>query len=234
MSVGSAQRNKEEYLLDAEEMVLNALEDRGITIIRSSNFTDYAQLLKDHLPDRKLGPPFDPEIHDLNENNGIWLAGFSKENELVHTQAVRLLSEDRVNVSDYFSDHFLKFPPPGVEIDQEKSWFKSGPGARRLNGRIAYHGEVWLQDNPEYRGSGVIDLTGRLVFCAASRHLRPDAFIGLMTSPLARKGLPERQGYMHSEPRVIEWWLKGRDKPIEVFMVHQTVDDVEFLLSHRV
>lgn len=219
-----------DYLAQQREC-MREFDGRGIDVVIGTDFREYKSILEKHLPGRVVGIPFKHTQPVLAEGNGFWTAGYDQNGRLVLTQAVRLLSDTPVDVSTFFEQNFLDFPPPGAQIDTQKSRYLAGPSAKALKGKIAYHGEVWLINEPEFRGTGLIEHAAKLIFATGAHLYAPDAFVGFIVAGVADKGLPTRQGYMHCEPDALEWWFKDKEKPIRVHMVHQTAADIEFLFS---
>ena len=113
-----------------------------------------------------------------------------------------------------------------------RSRFKAGPGAKRIAGKVCYHGEVWMGGAPgQFRGSGVSSILGRFAFLTALQQWSPDYVFGFMPKPVAHKGFVERQGYMHAEPFALRWFIKGKADPLEGFLAYMSREDLHFVLD---
>lgn len=210
----------------------SALERQGIGITLGYDFDEYRSRLNVARPGHMVGAPFDPKLHDLNEKNAFWMIGQNRRGEIMHTQTLRLLDIGHGTVGDYFSKGFSDFPPPGVQIDMKRSSYRVGPGANRMTGQVAYHGEFWIGGEPgEYRGSGLSSILSRLGFWEALQRWDLDHIVAFMAQAVAFKGLVERAGWMHTDPSVLRWFLEGKDTPIEGFMAYLHREDVHFLLN---
>lgn len=211
---------------------LDILARYKVTLTIGSDFEVYREHLAEGRPDHKLGAPFDPDLHDLNETNAFWIVGRSSEGKMMHAQAMKLLDNGASSVGEYFRYNFKRFPPPGVDIDYRRSRYRAGPGAQRIKGRVCYHGEVWMGGEPgQYRGSGLSCVLGRFAFMTALQRLSPDHVVGFMLKPVAFKGFAERQGYMHAEPGALRWYTRGAQDPMETFMVYMSEEDIRFVLD---
>jgi len=211
---------------------IDILSHYKVKLTVGSDFDEYRELLSEGRPDHKVGMPFDPDLHDLNERNAFWIVGRSAEGRIMHAQAMRLLDNGHTSVGEFFRYNFKSFPPSGVDIDYRRSRYRAGPGARRINGRVVYHGEVWMGGEPgQYRGSGLSCVLGRFAFMTALQRLMPDFIVGFMLKPVAFKGFAERQGYMHAEPGALRWYTNGVKDPMETFMVYMSEEDVRFVLD---
>ena len=210
----------------------SVLEKHGIGITLGSDFDEYRSQLLAARSDHAVGAPFDPKLHDLNETNAIWMIGRNRQGEIMHTQAIRLLDLGRGTLGDYFLKQFRDFPPPGLPIDMQRSQYRMGPGANRMKGQVAYHGEFWIGGTPgEYRGSGLSTVLCRLGFWEAFQRWELDHMVGFMAQTVAFKGWVERAGWMHTDPSALRWFLKGQDNPIEGFLAYLHREDFHFLLN---
>jgi len=218
--------------LEAEQFYIDQLRDLGIRIKIGTDMSEYRQIVHDHDPDRPTTLPFRADSIFANQP-AIWIAGFDDDNALVHTQATRSICPASISFANYFKRNFHNFPPPALPIDFENSELVLNPNLVSLSGTICYHGEVWLQNNPQYRGGRAIGLTGALNFVAGVRRLKADAFVGIMTKALGDKGLPSRQGYFHASPDCLTWQRLDSDLPIRTYIVHQTKSDIDFLISRN-
>lgn len=204
----------------------------GIHLTTGTDFTLYRELLAIGRPDHILGAPFDPDLHDLNERNAVWIVGQDDNGNVMHTQALRVLDLQGQTLATYLRKNFRDFPPSGLDLDMRRSRFKAGPGPKRIAGTVVYHGEVWMGgEQGQFRGSGLSSILGRYAFLTAIRQFAPDYVFGFMPKPVAFKGFVERQGYMHAEPLALRWYLKGKDKPLEGFLAYMSLEDLRFVLD---
>lgn len=208
------------------------LERFGVHLTLGSDFDEYRGLLAEGRPEHILGAPFDPELHDLHDGNAIWVIGRDDDGVIMHTQALRMLDLSGQSLGGYLRKSFREFPPSGLDLDMDRSRYKAGPGAKRIMGRVVYHGEVWMGGTPgQFRGSGVSSILGRFAFLTAIRKWAPDYVFGFMPKPVAFKGFVERQGYMHAEPFALRWYLKGKPDPLEGFLAYMSLEDLYFILD---
>lgn len=211
---------------------LDIIHRHNVTLSFGSDFEEYRAILKEGRPDHILGAPFDPEIHDLDESNALWIVGRDEDGTVMHCQALRMINLGFQPLGEYLRRDFRDFPPSGLDIDYNRSRYRAGPGAQRITGNVCYHGEVWMGGDPgKYRGSGLSCVLGRFAFLVAMQRWSPDHIFGFMPKPVAFKGFAERQGYMHAEPGSLRWFIRGQDNPLEGFMVYMSNEDVRFVLD---
>lgn len=204
----------------------------GITLTTGSDFRAYEELLAEGRPDHVIGAPFDPGLHNLDEKNSIWIIGRDQNGTIMHTQALRVIDIGYFPLSEYMRKGFRGFPPSGVPIDFRRSRYRAGPGAQRIRGQVCYHGEVWMGgEKGQYRGTGLSSILGRTAFLTAMQRWAPDYLFGFMPKQVAYKGFVERQGYMHTDPGCLRWFVKGNDQPFEGIMVYMSHEDLRFMLD---
>jgi hypothetical protein len=209
---------------------LRTLGDAQMTLSVGDDFAEYARIVKER-DGYPLGLPFDPDQQDLGRGKGFWVVGRNPKGELVHTQAMRLIDLGAQSLAEYLRQNFHGFPPSGLPIDYANSVYNAGPGARRIYGRVAYHGEVWIRDDPAYRGRGLIDLVARFAFLSAAMNWSPDYVFGFIPRGTMRRGLAEREGYMHSDPFALSWRVDGRNQPIVGNLVWMALDDIRYVVN---
>jgi hypothetical protein len=222
--------------LNAEDRFVASSRDilyrHGVELTVGHDFNEYKEILATGRQDHDIGAPFDPRRHDLNASNAMWVIGRDEDGRVMHAQALRMLDLKGGTLASYMRRGFRQFPPSGLDLDMEKSRYKPGPGAKRISGRVVYHGEVWMGGEPgKYRGTGLSCILGRFAFLSAIRQFAPDYVIGFMPKQVAFKGFVERQGYLHAEPFALRWFMRGNPDPLEGFMVYMSDEDMRFVLD---
>jgi len=210
---------------------LDLLAQRQLFVSIGDDFHEYKSLVAQYRPGQPLGLPYDPDHTDLSGGKGFWAVGRNPAGVVVQTQAVRLVDLKGGTLADHMIENFRDYPPSGVPIDLEDSWYRPGPGARRIRGNAYYHGEMWINpDEGSYRGRGMIDILARFAFLTSMLHWSPDYLFGFMPRSIARRGLQEREGYMHVDPYCLSWKIKGQNKPVEGNMVYMAAEDIQHIV----
>lgn len=204
----------------------------GLTLRVGYDFDQYKSLLERARPGHTIGVPFDPELHDFSDGSAFWIAATDSQGEVVHTQTLRLLNVTGISLADHLLAHFTDFPPPSLPLDLDKSNYRAGPGAQRMTGRIAYHGEFWIGGSPgQFRGSGISTVLCRYGFWMAIQHWDPDHMFAFMLNTVAHKGLASRTGWMHTDPAALQWYPRDGQPPIETVLAYLHRGDIEYLLD---
>lgn len=208
------------------------LDAQGIEVTIGSDFDLYADIVAEERPSQKLGDPFNPKLHALDEKTAFWLIARNELGDLMHTQAFKEIDLDDLTMSTYLMRNFKDFPPPIPGVDLAKSRYRATPGAHRITGRTVYHGEAWMApDDGLYRGTGLSSVLTRSGLLEVTRRWDPDWIFGFMLRAVAFKGFAERVGYMHAEPGALKWAIHGREQLIEAFMVYLSREDAAFMLD---
>lgn len=215
-------------LLSEASRILN---DQKMIVTMGHDFREYDRIVRAGRPHQPVSQPFNHELHNLSKSNAFWLCGHTAEGQLAHTQAVRLVDVGEQSLGGYLRRSFRQFPPAGVALDMAASRYRAGPGARRIKGRLCYHGEMWIDEAAgNYRGRGMSSVLSRLGFAIALRDMNPDFIFAFMVRSVAFKGLAERAGFMHTEPASLSWKLRDRDRAIEAFTAYLSREDLRYLL----
>lgn len=204
----------------------------GLTLRVGYDFEEYREILSEARPDHTIGAPFNPELHDFTDHQALWIVAENDQGQTVHTQALRVLNLSRHSLGQYLSANFTDFPPPDIPLDLDRSNYRAGPGAQRMTGRVAYHGEFWLGGaTGEFRGSGVSTVLARYGFWMAMQTWEPDFIFAFILNAVHHKGLAARTGWMHTDPSALQWFPQGGVTPIETVMAYLHNADVQFLLE---
>ncbi|MCK4711834.1 MAG: hypothetical protein KAT26_03025 [Marinosulfonomonas sp.] len=214
-----------QFVAQASDIV----KKNGIYLRIGTCFSEYGKLISMQRPQQPVGQPFDCRKNNFQPESGFWIAGWNEDDVLVHTQAVRLVDLAGLSLAGYMGKKYIDFPPAGLDLDMEKSRYNPGPAARKIRGKVCYHGDFWLSG--DYRGTGVVSVLARFALASALLKWSPDFVIGLMIRPIAFKGLAEREGYMHSEPGCLYWHRADNDAVLEIFMVWMGREDISHLLT---
>jgi hypothetical protein len=221
-------------------MTRDILYGQGIEVTIGSDFREYESIVSVERPSQRIGDPFNPDIQNFDPNEAFWLVARNSDGALIHTQASRKIEisnplQDvmrRQTLASYLMKNFRNFPPPLPGVDETESRFRATPGAHKMSGTLAYHGEFWV--TPEegfYRGAGLAAVFSRTSMLEMLKRWDPDWIFGFILDAVAFKGFAARIGYMHLEPRALRWVVEGRDKPIDTFLAYLDRFDLEYLLD---
>jgi hypothetical protein len=170
--------------------LVRELDALGMRVVIGDDFSEY-RILRSSLSDRApMYPMFDITSSYIDATNGFWICGFGPKDELIHTQAVRLLDLSGISLGEHLDMHRHKYITPDTTPDPDLTYY-SGPGALgSITGRVCYHGDFWLQASGlgGIRGQGVTGALVRTLFEVIHLNWMPDYVFALVAQPVAEKG----------------------------------------------
>lgn len=215
------------------EAVMNDVFGKlGVDLAIGTDFDEFESYVQEARPDHPLGDPFKPSLHDMSSDNACWIVGRDENRKIIHLHALRVLPLGGKSAAEYFRRNFHGFSPPELDIDFERSRFRACPDVKRMHGRVAYSGEVWVGGDPgQYRGSGIISHLMRFAMLTAMRRLSADFMMGFIARPVAYKGTSLRFGYMHVDPLALRWYMRNENAPLEGVMAYMSEEDMRYIMD---
>lgn len=197
------------------------------------DFSEY-RLYRSAQTDRNpMYPMFDVASSYIDESNGFWICGFNEADELIHTQAVRLLDLSGVSLAHHMNVHRHKYITPNTTPDPDLTFYSGPEALGGITGKVCYHGDFWLParglGGP--RARGVTPLLSRILFEVMHGNWEPDFVFALVPKQLAARGAHLRYGYVHCEPGI---WV-GPDQQIteEDYLIWMSAKDMVNALSRK-
>jgi hypothetical protein len=207
-----------------------ALRDLDIFIEYGSDFCHYNNIILENRSMQDVAAQFNSKNYFLNKENSFWVLGRDADDVLVHTQALKSVYLHGSFLGEYLKDFFRSFPPVGIPVDLDSSSFSMSPGAKSMCGNVMYHGDLWLTDDPKYRGTNINSLLNLLVISLTYLRWRPDYVFGFVAGTLAYRGLTVRESYLHCEPDVVNWKLSNGTN-FSGHMVWNSLEDIEYVID---
>ena len=210
--------------------ILRDLEDSGLQVKVSTDFFAYRKMRNEQGGRLPLYPVFDVSSSFIDASNAFWVSATNEQNELVHTQVVRLLDLRETSLQDHLDQHRHKYLSPGMVAEPDEITFAPLRSLQEITGRVCYHGEFWLKDGERsLRGQGYTELMSRLLFEIALKIWSPDYMFGFVPLKLAMKGIPFRYGYSRCE--VGAWLRNEKEIAVEEAFVWMSNSDLEEYLT---
>lgn len=208
------------------------LAQAGITVEIGNDFLEFRRLRNAQADRHHMFPMFDIERSYVEASNAFWVCGFNNDGELVHTQAIRLLSVEEESLADHLRHHRHKYITPGSTPDADRTFFTDLPTLRAMRGQIAYHGEFWIKSGVVgRRNQGLTSVLSRIAFELTMALWSPDFIFGLVPTSLANRGVTVRYGYPHSE--LGEWIGPSGEVTAEETLVWMNRQDLQFCIDSK-
>ena len=205
---------------------------RGLRLEIGTDIQYFRDLCSSELEKGAIGPGFDPDEIHIPENNILWMVAYRGESELVHTQAIRLIDLEGDNLQQHLERDLADYRIGGLALDIPGSRFRLSPQARRISGKVTYHGELWLKGGVNgVRGGCLATLFSRYLMITALLKWQPDNMIGIQQAKISCRGLAAREGYLRTEQRSFEWKRRDDGSFIEGWLVWMNREEAEFNLD---
>ena len=108
--------------------IIRELQDAGMRVEVGDDFCLYRSYRNSCADRGGLCPIFDTASSFIDETNGFWICGFNEADELVHTQAVRLLDLSGISLGKHLDMHRHKYIVPDTTPDPDLTFFhQCGP-----------------------------------------------------------------------------------------------------------
>lgn len=215
-------------------VLIKELEDAGMRIEVGDDFSLY-RYYRGTCRDRgAISPLFDTASSFIDETNGFWICGFNEADELIHTQAVRLLDLSGITLGKHLDMHRHKYIVPDTTPDPDLTFFQGPEALKIVTGLVGYCGDFWLPSlglgGP--RSHGATGLLSRLLFEVLEQAWQPDFVFAFVPKQLAAKGAHLRYGYSHCEAGN---WI-GPDHQItnDEFLIWMNANDIKNVLARDV
>jgi hypothetical protein len=225
------------YLVHLKTVAL----EYGITLEVETDFDHYLCLC-DQLDKKSPGTThsvsyqFNPAYSQLDENTAVWIKGTNRDGEVVHVQALKIADLTHSSVDEYLSSMDVYFKDPDRMRRDGASCNVYAPNAKKMNGIVCYHGEIWLRR--DFRGNGLAGILPRFAVALAHSLWSPDYIIGLVTDGLLKKGIAAQYGYFQGQEYVtfdvpednihLNEWLIWVTRQTYTQMVRQLPSETEY------
>ena len=221
------------------DMVLNVssiigqVEQAGIRLEIGDDFSEYRYLRNSQSDRSPLYPMFDVSCSYVDRSNAFWVCGFNDKDELVHTQAIRLLDLSKISLGQHLNTHRHKYITPNTTPDPDRTFYENPQALKTISGRVGYHGDFWLKASGlgGPRSQGLTTLLSRVVFELALRAWVPNYVFALVPKALALKGAHLRYGYVHCEPGC--WYGPDNQVTDEDWLIWMDSKDIVNFLNSR-
>jgi hypothetical protein len=211
--------------------LLQELQASGMRVEVGDDFTLYRNYRNSCVGRGGICPLFDTASSFVDETNGFWICGFNDADELVHTQAVRMLDLNGVTLGKHLDMHRHKYIVPDSTPDPDLTFFEGPEALKSVTGTVGYCGDFWIPSRGlgGPRSQGATGMLSRLLFELVQQSWQPDYIFAFVPKQLAAKGAHLRYGYTHCEPGK---WV-GPDQQItdEEYLIWMSARDIKNVIA---
>lgn len=164
-----------------------AAAQKGIRLSIGFDFHQYVSITR-ALPTKKpTYPIFRPDRSPIKSGEGYWMIGFDKNNEAVLVEAARLYDLSSTNFAEHLESLKFFFADPTKHAHPQDRCICLAPSARKITGKVVYHGDVWVRT--DFRGQGIAKIMTGIVRGVSFAMWAPDFVCGLAPSWSLNKGI---------------------------------------------
>ncbi len=211
------------------DSIIRIIEKLGLTLKSGRNLQEFKSIVDGQPARHPIASMFHQTCESDQVDDVLWLAGFSKSGELVHTQAIKLFDIGQLSLEAFLHNQVWNIFPPGYSPDYTKRKFHLSDDAKKMRGKIVYHGEIWLKD--QYRGGALSVLLSRLMLIWSVILWRPDYILGFQLPITSMKGLAVRESYMRMEQRSLVMFNEQTEAFFEAWLVWMNQSEAVFNLK---
>ncbi|WP_421878369.1 hypothetical protein [Pacificispira sp.] len=208
---------------EAFETLRGAAKERGVIIHYGETIEEYRSLC--HEGDCVPGAPFE----GVEPGGFLFLAG-RLNGVLMHRQAFRLKMLAGTAADD-LAGFWLRYHQNAADGSLPAEPFTTAPAALERGGRVAYHGDLWIE-----RGAGGVglqahlsDILPKIGLFLAAHYWAPNTIYGIVEPRKVLTGLAARWGYTRMQPGAMRWEVAPPDIPRNEWIVAITDADLEHL-----
>lgn len=170
---------------------------RGIKLSLGVDFREYISISQSTPTKRRTSPIFRPDRSPIASEEGFWVVGRDNGNEVVVLEAVRLYDLSSSSFAEHLESLKAFYRSPTQHAHPHDKCVCIAEGAKRMTGKVAYHGDVWVRR--DYRGIGMTSILAGIAFGVSFAMWSPDFVCALVAHWTIDKGVVSRYGYAHQE-----------------------------------
>lgn len=176
----------------------DAAAQKGVKLSIGFDFREYVSITRT-LPTKKpTYPNFRPDRSPIRTGEGYWMIGVDKNNEIALVEAARLYDLSHSNLAAHLETLKAFYADPSVHAHPQDHCSCTAPSAKRITGKVAYHGDFWLRK--DFRGQGMPEIMAAVLRGVSFAMWTPDFVVGLAERWLLTKGVLAQYGHVHHEP----------------------------------
>ncbi|MGY4298938.1 hypothetical protein ACVWXN_007033 [Bradyrhizobium sp. i1.4.4] len=195
---------------------------KGIKLSIGFDFHEYISITQATPTKPPTSRTFEPPI---KSGDGFWMIGADKNNDVAVLQAVRLYDVSHINFAELLEEVFCDHP--ALDARPHDSWSCIAPSARKMIGKVAYHGDGWVRS--DYRGLGMPKIMAGVAFGLSFAMWDPDFVCGLVAPRLLDRGVVAQYGYPHHEAGGLR--LMEQNVLNEYFLIWLTGEELRNLVD---
>ncbi|MER9839335.1 hypothetical protein NKJ28_31045 [Mesorhizobium sp. M0145] len=171
---------------------------KGIRISIGFDFQKYVSITRATPTKSPTYPNFRPDRSPIKAGEGFWIVGVDHNDDIALLDAARLYDLSRSNFADHLQSLKAFYANPTIQAHPNDSCFCTAPSAKKITGRVAYLGDLWVRK--DYRGQGVPRIAAGIAFGVSFALWAPDFICGFVARWSLDKGVVAQYEMPHHEP----------------------------------
>lgn len=176
----------------------DAAAERGIEISIGFDFEKYVSITAATPTKKPTYPNFRPDRSPISLGYGYWIVGLDKDNAVALFDAARLYDLSHSNLAEHLESLRAFYANPTTHAHPQDRCTCTAPSAKRIAGKVAYHGDLWVR--PDLRGKGLAKITAGIAHGVSFAMWAPDFVCSLVGRWSLDKGLVSQYEMLHHEP----------------------------------
>lgn len=175
----------------------DAAVQKGIKLSIGFDFNEYVSITRAIPTKTPTYPNFRPDRSQIKPGDGYWMIGVDKNNEVVLVEAARLYDLSHSNFAEHLESLRAFYADPAKHAHPQDRCTCTAPTAKKMTGKIAYHGDFWLRG--DFRGHGMPKIMAGILRGVSFAMWAPDFLCGLAARWTLDKGVLAQYGHVHHE-----------------------------------
>lgn len=175
-----------------------AANRRGIKLSVGFDFNEYVSITRATPTKRPTYPNFRPDRSPIRSGEGYWIIGIDKDDDVVLTDAARLYDLSYSNFAEHLESLKAFYANPTIHAHPQDRCTCIAPSAKKITGRVAYHGDLWVRR--DFRGKGIAKIVAGIAHGLSFAMWSPDFLCSLVARFSLDKGLVAQYEMLHHEP----------------------------------
>ncbi|APG14912.1 hypothetical protein BKD09_41950 [Bradyrhizobium japonicum] len=176
----------------------DAIADKGIKLLLGFDFQEYVAITRATPKEFPTFPSFQPDRSEIKSGEGYWIVGVDNDNAVAILAAQRLYHLSHSNFAEHLESLKAFYADPAVHAHPQDCCTCTAPTARKMTGKVAYHGDYWIRR--DFRGQGISKIMTRVAQGITFAMWAPDFLCGLVARWTVDKEFVAQYGYVHHEP----------------------------------
>lgn len=162
---------------------------KGIKLLIGFDFHQYVSITRATPTKGPTYPTFRPDRSPIKPGEGYWIVGVDNNNDIAAVEAARLYDLSHSNFAEHLQSLKAFFDDPTVYAHPQDRCICKAPTAKKITGRVAYHGDLWVRS--DFRGQGLRKIITRMAHAMSFAMWAPDFLCALVARWTLEKGVDE-------------------------------------------